>query len=62
MAQLNSLPRVPGLQRGCRAFRGSLSGRADRGYAGVDWTVVGVTANGQFTIFTGDGSGNLTTS
>jgi hypothetical protein len=61
MDKFNPLPEFPGLQRGCRAFRGSLPGCADCGNPGADWTVVGVTANGQFTIFTGDGSGNLTT-
>ena len=61
MAEPNPVPRVPGLQRGGYASRGSLSGCADHGYAGFDWIMDGVTANGRFTIVTGDGSGNLTT-
>jgi len=36
MAELNPIPDVPGLRCGCRAFRGTLSGRAGRRNAGVD--------------------------
>src|SRR6266849_10490284 len=42
MAELDPVSEFPGLQCGCRAFRGTLSGCAGRGYAGVDSAVDGV--------------------